>query len=153
MLAVRRTACTRWWCDCGTVTAAPLLASQLPIAGTRWDCWRLTMGAFGSTTSRCHEATCWIGVIPYVLWQLACQVLTCVCGRGGLTVVGGQSCQWRRFGGVDDDGDYSSIIPHPDLRFAASLGQLLYGRLTMSGGANNIAKVSKEVCMHVPSAP
>lgn len=47
----------------------------------------------------------------------------------------------NRFADVTPEGEYESPIPSDDMRFAFSMGELVAGRVNMTGGANNISKV------------
>ncbi len=44
-------------------------------------------------------------------------------------------------------GEYQSLIPSPELRFAASLGELITGRVSMIGGANQMAKLGLTIAV------
>lgn len=47
----------------------------------------------------------------------------------------------NKYASVTPEGEYTSMIPSDDLRFAVSMGELVAGRVNMTGGANNISKV------------
>ena len=53
-----------------------------------------------------------------------------------------RSALLNKYANVTADGEYVSMIPNADMRFAVSMGELVAGRVNMSAGANNIAKLA-----------
>lgn len=54
----------------------------------------------------------------------------------------------NKYASVTPEGEYTSMIPSDDLRFAVSMGELVAGRVNMTGGANNISKVRTRTPAH-----
>eukprot|EP01137_Pigoraptor_chileana_P037352 Opistho-2@34305 len=53
----------------------------------------------------------------------------------------------NRLANVTEDGAYESMIDDPDMRFAASIGELVLGRVSLCGGANQVAKLGLAIAI------